>query len=277
MMQGILMKKAYTYSVITHLLLVAIVALLVGHIAVKDKQELYVIDLDTYDSSQGSGHAGGGQSNGAPLFPDKLSTTAVQQKIAQASEMANDIRKTPTVDTSILSVTDQKDTSTPIAQQSSQNYANTKTSSSANSTGTAYGTDGQANGTGDGSSAGSGSGSAQGDGYGYGEGSGIGQGSGNSGAEGTGSAPFDADGLWSAINRHKQYPLIAVKRNITGSVTLQTTLDSAGNISGVEVIASSGSNILDQAAVKAAYAVGSYPNATGKTVVANTTVTFALN
>jgi TonB family protein len=54
-------------------------------------------------------------------------------------------------------------------------------------------------------------------------------------------------------------------------------LDVGGNITSVSVVSSSGNNSLDQAAVNAAYAVGSYPNPTGQTVTANTTVTFALN
>lgn len=272
-MQGISWKRAYAYSAVTHLAVIGIATLLLGSVALHQEQELYVVNLDISDTSgQGSGHAGGGGGSGA-LFPDKLSESEVQQKVEQATESTTQQEPTPAAvpDPSSNAIPTET-TTTPVS--SGTPAASGGTSSGGNAAGAGSGS---GSGGGYGTGVGTGSGDGAGDGQGYGEGSGSGQGSGNSGVEGTGSQPFDADGLWSAINSNKQYPLMALKRNITGSVTIQTILDVGGNITSVSVVSSSGNNSLDQAAVNAAYAVGSYPNPTGQTVTANTTVTFALN
>lgn len=115
--------------------------------------------------------------------------------------------------------------------------------------------------------------SGSGDGQGYGEGSGNGQGSGDSGAAGTGSAPFDSDGFWSAVNANKSYPPMAIKRGLTGTVTVTVVLDSSGNC--VSASADS-SGLLAKAAVNAVYAACPYPNGTGSTVTVHVPVTFNL-
>lgn len=115
--------------------------------------------------------------------------------------------------------------------------------------------------------------SGSGDGQGYGEGSGNGQGSGDSGAAGTGSAPFDSDGFWLAVNANKSYPPMAIKRGLTGTVTVTVVLDSSGNC--VSASADS-SGLLAKAAVNAVYAACPYPNGTGSTVTVHVPVTFNL-
>lgn len=132
---------------------------------------------------------------------------------------------------------------------------------------------GTGEGSGEGSGSGSGAGSGGGDGQGYGEGSGNGQGSGDSGAAGTGSAPFDSDGFWSAVNANKSYPPMAIKRGLTGTVTVTVVLDSSGNC--VSASADS-SGLLAKAAVNAVYAACPYPNGTGSTVTVHVPVTFNL-
>lgn len=132
---------------------------------------------------------------------------------------------------------------------------------------------GTGEGSGEGSGSGSGAGSGNGDGQGYGEGSGNGQGSGDSGAAGTGSAPFDSDGFWSAVNANKSYPPMAIKRGLTGTVTVTVVLDSSGNC--VSASADS-SGLLAKAAVNAVYAACPYPNGTGSTVTVHVPVTFNL-
>ena len=118
----------------------------------------------------------------------------------------------------------------------------------------------------------SGSGGGSGSGSGTGEGSGEGSGSG-SGAAGTGSAPFDSDGFWSAVNANKSYPPMAIKRGLTGTVTVTVVLDSSGNC--VSASADS-SGLLAKAAVNAVYAACPYPNGTGSTVTVHVPVTFNL-
>lgn len=131
--------------------------------------------------------------------------------------------------------------------------------------------EGPGSGSGSGGGSGSGTGSGSGDGQGYGQGTGDGQGSGDSGAAGTGSAPFDSDGFWSAVNANKSYPPMAIKRGLTGTVTVTVVLDSSGNC--VSASADS-SGLLAKAAVNAVYAACPYPNGTGSTVTVHVPVTF---
>ncbi|MBF1696353.1 MAG: TonB family protein, partial [Selenomonas sp.] len=91
---------------------------------------------------------------------------------------------------------------------------------------------------------------------------------------GTGSAPFDTNGFWAAVNANKEYPYMALKRHLEGTTKITTTISASGAITNVSVSSSSGHSVLDEAAVAAAYAVGSYPNPTGKTVTVDTDVRF---
>lgn len=93
------------------------------------------------------------------------------------------------------------------------------------------------------------------------------------GPAGTGSAPFDSDGFWSAVNANKSYPPMAIKRGLTGTVTVTVVLDSSGNC--VSASADS-SGLLAKAAVNAVYAACPYPNGTGSTVTVHVPVTFNL-
>ena len=69
---------------------------------------------------------------------------------------------------------------------------------------------------------------------------------------------------------------MALKRGLEGTTQIVTTISSSGAITNVQVSTPSGHSILDEAAVSAAYAVGSYPNPTGKTVTVTTNVSFNL-
>ena len=136
---------------------------------------------------------------------------------------------------------------------------------------------GSGSGGGNGSGSGAGSGDGTGDGQGVGEGSGPGQGSGDGNISGTGSAEFDTNGFWAAVNANKEYPYMAVKRRLEGSVTIVTTIDASGRITNVSVETPSGQKMFDDAAVSAAYAVGSYPNPTGGVVRVTSTIHFTIN
>lgn len=57
------------------------------------------------------------------------------------------------------------------------------------------------------------------------------------------------------LSQHLYYPPAAVARGLEGEVRLLLTLTDDGNIRDVSIAASSGHAILDQAAVKAAYAM----------------------
>ncbi len=293
-MEGISWKRAYAGSLLVHLAVAGLLAVgLAGSVAQYEQEKMYVVDLDASElTDSGSGHAGGGGGGGSAesLFPDKLSETDVAQRTAAVEAQSSAL--TPPEQAaqaqSVLADAAEKAAApaAPAAQAPSPaGPADTGGSTAAVSDGGSGGGSGSGSGTGEGSGEGSGSGSGEGsgsgsgagsgsgDGQGYGEGSGNGQGSGDSGAAGTGSAPFDSDGFWSAVNANKSYPPMAIKRGLTGTVTVTVVLDSSGNC--VSASADS-SGLLAKAAVNAVYAACPYPNGTGSTVTVHVPVTFNL-
>ncbi len=293
-MEGISWKRAYAGSLLVHLAVAGLLAVgLAGSVAQHEQEKMYVVDLDASElTDSGSGHAGGGGGGGSAesLFPDKLSETDVAQRTAAVEAQSSAL--TPPEQAaqaqSVLADAAEKAAApaAPAAQAPSPaGPADTGGSTAAVSDGGSGGGSGSGSGTGEGSGEGSGSGSGEGsgsssgagsgngDGQGYGEGSGNGQGSGDSGAAGTGSAPFDSDGFWSAVNANKSYPPMAIKRGLTGTVTVTVVLDSSGNC--VSASADS-SGLLAKAAVNAVYAACPYPNGTGSTVTVHVPVTFNL-
>lgn len=69
------------------------------------------------------------------------------------------------------------------------------------------------------------------------------------------------------IARHTYYPPEAIARNIEGEVRLLLVLGEDGAISDVQIAASSGHAILDNAAIKAAYAMGRLPGVTAREMI----------
>jgi protein TonB len=57
----------------------------------------------------------------------------------------------------------------------------------------------------------------------------------------------------SAIRRHKNYPRLARERGIEGVVRLRFTLNPTGAVDKIEILQSSGSEVLDNASVQAVY------------------------
>lgn len=246
-------------------------------VAQHEQEKMYVVDLDASElTDSDSGHAGGGGGGGSAesLFPDKLSETDVAQRTAAVEAQSSAL--TPPEQAaqaqSLLADAAEKAAApaAPAAQAPSPaGPADTGGSTAAVSDGGSGGGSGSGSGTGEGSGEGSGSGSGEGSG----SGSGAGSGSGDSGAAGTGSAPFDSDGFWSAVNANKSYPPMAIKRGLTGTVTVTVVLDSSGNC--VSASADS-SGLLAKAAVNAVYAACPYPNGTGSTVTVHVPVPFNL-
>ncbi len=126
-----------------------------------------------------------------------------------------------------------------------------------------------------GAGSGAGQGAGTGEGRGHGEGSGYGRGRGSSGVAGTGSGAFDFNGFANAVDANKQYPYMAVKRNIQGSVTVAVKLDANGNLVSASTVGSA-ARMLEQAALQAISAVCPYPNALNAPVSFTTTVHFVL-
>lgn len=283
-MQGISWIKAYGVSFIFHVIVILVVGLFIaGTVTKQEEKQMYVVDLDASNlESSGSGHAGGGgggsSSGSSSLFPEKLSETQMQQKMAAVEQQeplaqANHPQVTPTPD----AVPTPDSTSSSAPAEASGGYSAPSSDyggggGQGTGTGEGYGS-GTGAGSGSGEGGGSGYGDGTGDGQGYGEGSGEGQGSGDSGASGTGTGAFDSDGFWAAVDANKVYPPMAVRRGLTGTVNVTVTLDASGNCIS---ISADGPSILAKAAENAVYAATPYPNATGQTITVNVPVTFNL-
>ena len=263
MEQHLSWSKAYIVSAAVHFVIFLLLAVGLAVVVAEKEQQVYEIDLQASDFSQGSGHEGGGSAEN--LFPEPLKAEDVAKRVETVQQTVPPITPTdaavPTPDA--VSV---PQAASPSAASDSSAPPSANTGSSA----------GSGDGSGSGTGSGTGSGDGTGDGQGVGSGSGAGQGSGDGNVSGTGSAPFDTNGFWAAVNANKEYPYMAMKRRLEGTTTIVTTISASGAITSVSVASSSGHGMLDDAAVAAAYAVGSYPNPTGATVSVTTNVSFSI-
>ena len=266
MEQHLSWSKAYIVSAAVHFVIFLLLAVGLAVVVAEKEQQVYEIDLQASDFSQGSGHEGGGSAEN--LFPEPLKAEEVAKRVETVQQTIPPVTPTEAVVPTPDAVT--------VPQAASETPASSSTSEpSSASSGSASGS-GEGSGSGFGSGSGTGSGDGKGDGQGVGSGSGAGQGSGDGNVSGTGSAPFDTNGFWAAVNANKEYPYMAMKRRLEGTTTIVTTISSSGAITSVSIAASSGHGVLDDAAVAAAYAVGSYPNPTGATVSVTTNVSFSI-
>ena len=256
-------SKAYIVSATVHFVIFLLLAVGLAVVVAEKEQQVYEIDLQASDFSQGSGHEGGGSAEN--LFPEPLKAEDVAKRVETVQQTVPPITPTdaavPTPD------------AVSVPQAASPSAASDSSASPSASTGSSAGS---GDGSGSGTGSGTGSGDGTGDGQGVGSGSGAGQGSGDGNVSGTGSAPFDTNGFWAAVNANKEYPYMAMKRRLEGTTTIVTTISASGAITSVSVASSSGHGMLDDAAVAAAYAVGSYPNPTGATVSVTTNVSFSI-
>ncbi len=79
-----------------------------------------------------------------------------------------------------------------------------------------------------------------------------------------GSGYFDASGYIASLEANKVMPQQAVRRGITGAVHLMVYFDGEGNFVDAEITQSSGSSILDNAAISLAASSGGAVNTTGE-------------
>ena len=266
MEQHLSWSKAYIVSAAVHFVIFLLLAVGLAVVVAEKEQQVYEIDLQASDFSQGSGHEGGGSAEN--LFPEPLKAEEVAKRVETVQQTIPPVTPTEAVVPTPDAVT--------VPQAASQTAApSSDAAPAAASSGSASGS-GEGSGTGSGSGTGTGSGDGKGDGQGVGSGSGAGQGSGDGNVSGTGSAPFDTNGFWAAVNANKEYPYMAMKRRLEGTTTIVTTISASGAITSVSIASSSGHGMLDDAAVAAAYAVGSYPNPTGATVSVTTNVSFSI-
>lgn len=89
--------------------------------------------------------------------------------------------------------------------------------------------------------------------------------SGNPGTSDTeGSGYFDVSGYRASLDANKVMPAQAVRRGITGTVTIRVYFDGEGNYVRAEIEGSSGSSLLDNDALALAARSGGATNTTGK-------------
>ena len=219
MEQHLSWSKAYIVSAALHFVIFLLFAVGLAVVVAEKEQQVYEIDLQASDFSQGSGHEGGGSSEN--LFPEPLKAEEVAKRVETVQQTVSPITPTETAVPTQDAVT--------VPQAVSETAAPSSAAAPAAAPSSAVGT-------------GSGEGSGTGTGMGTGTGSGY----------------------------------MAMKRRLEGTTTIVTTISTSGDITSVSVASSSGHGLLDDAAVAAAYAVGSYPNPTGATVSVTTNVSFSI-
>lgn len=65
--------------------------------------------------------------------------------------------------------------------------------------------------------------------------------------------------LWSAIEKHKQYPRIAQMRGWQGEVVVELLLDGSGKLKSKKILSSSGHDVLDKQALEMVEKAAPYP------------------
>jgi len=233
--------RAYIFSAAAHLVVLGTATLLWAGVAEEIPRAEYEVDLDMLADSQAG-----------ERFPEPLSQAEAVARIEAAAA------STPAVSEQIAIPGDITVPPAAVSQVHSGAVGTADAGSAEKGSGTAGG-----NGAGT-ESPGAGTG-----------GSVSGAGSGGNGS-GEGGVPFDLAGFADAVEANKQYPYQAVKRSLEGSVTMSITLAADGNLAGVEVVGSSGTEILDKAAVKAVQGACPYANPTGSRVHFTTTLHFSL-
>ena len=279
MEQNLSWIKAYGVSILLHIMIALLFALGLAQVVAEKEQQTYVIDLATSDFSQGSGHEGGGGGGSLAAFPEPLKEEEMTKRV-ETVQQAQTFAAEAEVVTQPETV--QMPPPATISASDATPTANTfGTSAPAGSSAASGGGNGSGSGigrsSGDGTGSGSGSGDGTGSGHGTGNGSGNGQGSGDANVAGTGTAPFDESGFWAAVDANKEYPYMAIRRHLEGAASVGCTVTTGGSVVGVFLNASSGYDMLDDAAVAAVRAVGSYPNPTGHDVPITVPVRFNLN
>ena len=98
---------------------------------------------------------------------------------------------------------------------------------------------------------------------------------GTSNTEGTGY--FDVSEYRASLDANKVMPQQAVRRGLSGRVSFEITFDADGNFAGANMIGSSGSSILDNAAASLVESSGGIENTTGEPVTIVVNVDYGFN
>ena len=79
MEQHLSWRKAYIVSAAIHVVIFLLLAVGLAAVVAKQEQQVYEIDLQASDFSQGSGHEGGGSAKS--LFPEPLKAEEVAKRV----------------------------------------------------------------------------------------------------------------------------------------------------------------------------------------------------
>lgn len=88
---------------------------------------------------------------------------------------------------------------------------------------------------------------------------------------------YDSSGYIARVESNKVMPQQAVRRGLSGRVSFEVTFDADGNYAGAEMIGSSGSSILDNAAANLVESSGGIENTTGEPVTIVLNVDYGYN
>lgn len=261
-------RRAVFASLSLHILGAVVLGLVGWHMSQSLQQDTYEIDL-----SIGQDQVKQSSSTfAAPMSQAELSarvTAAAHEVSAVADSHSGGGNGTPAGGTTTNYSTDTAPVGSVLPSASTVGQG---TMAVPIGVGNGQGVGGDYDGAGTGTGGGTGLGDGTGSGTGEGDGSGVGEGTG----EGAGGGSFDGDGFWSAVNSSKTYPAQAVKRGIEGHVTVRVELDGDGNLLSANVVSSSGSGILEQAALRAVERATPYQNASGRTQVIDVPLQFNL-
>ena len=86
--------KAYIVSAAVHLVIFLFLAIGLAVVVAEKEQQVYEIDLQASDFSQGSGHEGGGSSEN--LFPEPLKAEEVAKRVETVQQTVPPITPTET-------------------------------------------------------------------------------------------------------------------------------------------------------------------------------------
>ena len=88
---------------------------------------------------------------------------------------------------------------------------------------------------------------------------------------------YDSSGYIARVESNKVMPQQAVRRGLSGRVSFEITFDADGNFAGANMIGSSGSSILDNAAARLVESSGGIENTTGEPVTIVVNVDYGYN
>lgn len=238
--------KAWLGSLAVHLVIFILISL-AGVFAMVAPAEEKMIDVTLYDADAGGG--GGGSSAMADTAPapaagDAMDALVVNQT-ANLPEIQENFTKSPELQEQFKEQHNAPEAPKHV-QVTAANGKALPNITPGNST-----KPGTGEGQGDGQ--GTGSGSGEGTGTGTGTGDGVGNGNGNGVGDGTGKGLRPAIPPQRLYAPEPVYPESLRQKNVSGNVRVQITVDTAGNVSGVSVLSSSGYAAMDQAAIDAAW------------------------